>query len=175
MSPGISHVGRRSYETHQEVQDAKLLPLLFRPELWGRWQSPVLGSKTWFRRVSTTTLPWWYPVECAISYVGGKRAFFNVLSEYWYRPRCWNGKDLDSPNHQDHVAYPTSGPSNFLSTGNCPASHPVKIPQLMLEVRVVEYQSRLKNLLIYALDRLGYHCIQQQSGLALWWFPAVLS
>jgi len=37
----------------------------------------------------------------------------------------------------------------------------------MLEVRVVEYQSRLKNLLIYALDRLGYHCIQQQSGLAL--------
>jgi hypothetical protein len=49
-------------------------------------------------------------------------------------PTCWNGKDLDSPNHQDHVAYPTKGPANFLSTGDCPASHPVKIPQLMLEV-----------------------------------------
>jgi len=49
--------------------------------------------------------------------------------------RCWDGKNLDSPNHKDHVAYPSAGPSNFLSTGNCPASHPVKIPQLMLEVR----------------------------------------
>jgi len=49
-------------------------------------------------------------------------------------PTCWDGKNLDSPNHQDHVAYPKQGPSNFLSTGDCPASHPVKIPQLMLEI-----------------------------------------
>ncbi|KAK3356691.1 hypothetical protein B0T25DRAFT_137933 [Lasiosphaeria hispida] len=50
-------------------------------------------------------------------------------------PTCWNGKDLDTPNHQDHVAYPVSGPATFLSLGgNCPASHPVRIPQLMLEV-----------------------------------------
>lgn len=50
-------------------------------------------------------------------------------------PTCWNGKDLDSPNHQDHVAYPTSGPATFLSLGgNCPSTHPVRIPQLMLEV-----------------------------------------
>ncbi|KAK3994461.1 hypothetical protein QBC44DRAFT_262165 [Cladorrhinum sp. PSN332] len=59
--------------------------------------------------------------------LGGIRS--NVLY-----PTCWDGKNLDSPNHKDHVAYPTSGPSNFLSTGNCPASHPVKIPQLMLEI-----------------------------------------
>ncbi|KAK3348968.1 hypothetical protein B0T25DRAFT_609353 [Lasiosphaeria hispida] len=49
-------------------------------------------------------------------------------------PTCWDGKNLDSPNHKDHVAYPTAGPSTFLSTGNCPSSHPVKIPQLMLEI-----------------------------------------
>ncbi|KAK3291574.1 uncharacterized protein B0H64DRAFT_469388 [Chaetomium fimeti] len=49
-------------------------------------------------------------------------------------PTCWDGKNLDSPNHKDHVAYPTGGPSTFLSTGDCPASHPVKIPQLMLEI-----------------------------------------
>ncbi|KAF1998133.1 hypothetical protein P154DRAFT_439693 [Amniculicola lignicola CBS 123094] len=49
-------------------------------------------------------------------------------------PTCWDGKNLDSPNHQDHVAYPTAGPSNFLSTGNCPSTHPIKIPQLMLEI-----------------------------------------
>jgi len=50
-------------------------------------------------------------------------------------PTCWNGKDLDSPNHKDHVAYPTTGPQNFLANGGaCPSTHPVKIPQLMLEV-----------------------------------------
>ncbi len=41
----------------------------------------------------------------------------------------------DSLNHKDHVAYPTTGPANFLSLGGaCPASHPVRIPQLMYEV-----------------------------------------
>ncbi|KEZ39116.1 hypothetical protein SAPIO_CDS10507 [Scedosporium apiospermum] len=59
--------------------------------------------------------------------LGGIRS--NVLY-----PTCWDGKNLDSANHQDHVSYPSRGPSNFLSTGDCPASHPVKIPQLMLEV-----------------------------------------
>jgi hypothetical protein len=48
---------------------------------------------------------------------------------------CWDGKNLDTPNHQDHVAYPVSGPANFLSLGgNCPSTHPVRIPQLMYEV-----------------------------------------
>ncbi|TPX15346.1 uncharacterized protein E0L32_004623 [Thyridium curvatum] len=46
-------------------------------------------------------------------------------------PTCWDGKNLDSPNHQDHVAYPETG--TFESGGPCPATHPVKIPQLMLE------------------------------------------
>ncbi|KAF2703810.1 hypothetical protein K504DRAFT_451374 [Pleomassaria siparia CBS 279.74] len=59
--------------------------------------------------------------------LGGIRS--NVLY-----PTCWDGKNLDSPNHQDHVAYPKGGPANFLSTGDCPATHPVKIPQLMLEI-----------------------------------------
>jgi len=50
-------------------------------------------------------------------------------------PTCWDGKNLDSPNHKDHVAYPTSGPATFLALGGqCPGTHPVRIPQLMLEV-----------------------------------------
>ncbi len=49
--------------------------------------------------------------------------------------RCWDGKNLDTPNHQDHVAYPTTGPADFLSLGGaCPSTHPVRIPQLMYEV-----------------------------------------
>ncbi|KAI1495182.1 hypothetical protein F5X96DRAFT_613725 [Biscogniauxia mediterranea] len=47
-------------------------------------------------------------------------------------PTCWNGKDLDPPDHASHVAYPTSG--TFESGGPCPATHPVKIPQLFYEV-----------------------------------------
>lgn len=36
---------------------------------------------------------------------------------------------------QDHVAYPTTGPTNFIGQpGACPSTHPVHIPQLMLEV-----------------------------------------
>ncbi|KAI1457373.1 hypothetical protein F4805DRAFT_457746 [Annulohypoxylon moriforme] len=46
-------------------------------------------------------------------------------------PTCWDGKNLDSPNHQDHVAYPESG--TFESGGPCPATHPVKLPQILLE------------------------------------------
>ena len=45
---------------------------------------------------------------------------------------CWDGKNLDSPDHKSHVAYPASG--SFESSGPCPGSHPVKLPQVMYEV-----------------------------------------
>lgn len=47
-------------------------------------------------------------------------------------PSCWDGKNLDSPDHRAHVAYPQGG--TFESGAACPASHPVKIPQVMYEV-----------------------------------------
>lgn len=40
-------------------------------------------------------------------------------------PNCWNGRDLDSPNHRDHVAYTVGNGSH---TDKCPASHPKLIP-----------------------------------------------
>ncbi|KAK2604774.1 hypothetical protein N8I77_007674 [Diaporthe amygdali] len=46
-------------------------------------------------------------------------------------PTCWDGENLDSPNHMDHVAYPANG--TFESGGPCPSTHPVRIPQLMFE------------------------------------------
>ena len=42
-------------------------------------------------------------------------------------PQCWDGKNLDSPDHRSHVAYPRAGA--------CPSTHPVKIPHLKLYVR----------------------------------------
>ncbi|OCL03098.1 hypothetical protein AOQ84DRAFT_400855 [Glonium stellatum] len=47
-------------------------------------------------------------------------------------PTCWDGKNTDSPDHKAHVAYPSSG--TFESSGPCPSTHPVKLPQVMYEV-----------------------------------------
>ncbi|KAK3361418.1 hypothetical protein B0T24DRAFT_539146 [Lasiosphaeria ovina] len=47
-------------------------------------------------------------------------------------PTCWDGKNTDSPDHKSHVAYPATG--SFESTGTCPPTHPVRLPQLMYEV-----------------------------------------
>ncbi|KAF2742890.1 hypothetical protein M011DRAFT_497200 [Sporormia fimetaria CBS 119925] len=47
-------------------------------------------------------------------------------------PTCWDGVNLDSPNHMDHMSYPEHG--SFESGGPCPASHPVRMPQLFYEV-----------------------------------------
>ncbi|KAI2607820.1 hypothetical protein GGR54DRAFT_619697 [Hypoxylon sp. NC1633] len=47
-------------------------------------------------------------------------------------PTCWDGKNVDSPDHNSHVAYPSQG--TFESVGTCPDTHPVRLPQLMYEV-----------------------------------------
>lgn len=46
-------------------------------------------------------------------------------------PACWDGKNLDSPDHQSHM-YDTSL-GNFREAGPCPASHPVRVPQVAYE------------------------------------------
>jgi hypothetical protein len=42
-------------------------------------------------------------------------------------PSCWDGRNLDSANHQSHMAYATNGV--------CPVSHPVEVPGLLFVVR----------------------------------------
>ncbi|RXW16742.1 hypothetical protein EST38_g9113 [Candolleomyces aberdarensis] len=48
-----------------------------------------------------------------------------------YFPQCWNGKDLDPADHQSHVAHPVG--NGFFGT-DCPASHPVRLPLLFMEI-----------------------------------------
>ena len=43
-------------------------------------------------------------------------------------PDCWDGKNLDSPNHRSHMTISRG------DRGSCPASHPKKLPQLTFEV-----------------------------------------
>ncbi|KAH9890803.1 hypothetical protein F4778DRAFT_368169 [Xylariomycetidae sp. FL2044] len=47
-------------------------------------------------------------------------------------PTCWDGTNLDSPDHQSHVAY--SSGSGATGGGSCPSTHPVKLPQIMYEL-----------------------------------------
>jgi hypothetical protein len=43
-------------------------------------------------------------------------------------PSCWDGKNLDSPDHKSHVAYP-DGTDN----GKCPSTHPKRFVTLFYE------------------------------------------
>lgn len=49
-------------------------------------------------------------------------------------PHCWDGKNLDSPNHRDHVAYPSYRYS-WKGALKCPPSHPFVIPTFTLGAR----------------------------------------
>lgn len=55
---------------------------------------------------------------------------FHILADS--TTRCWDGKNLDSPDHMAHMSYPEFG--SFESGGPCPASHPVRMGQLFYEV-----------------------------------------
>ncbi|MFB8106378.1 MULTISPECIES: DUF1996 domain-containing protein [unclassified Streptomyces] len=50
-----------------------------------------------------------------------------MLESYLDFPQCWNGTDLDSPDHKSHMAYPVAGA--------CPSTHPVPVPKLRQVLR----------------------------------------
>jgi len=43
-------------------------------------------------------------------------------------PNCWDGVNLDSPDHRSHMAYWTT------SGRTCPSSHPVRIPKIQFHI-----------------------------------------
>lgn len=43
-------------------------------------------------------------------------------------PSCWNGKDLDSDNHRDHMRYP-----DLVNDGTCPEGFETRVPSLFFE------------------------------------------
>jgi hypothetical protein len=43
-------------------------------------------------------------------------------------PQCWDGSNLDSPDHKSHMAYPDYRNPPAVST--CPASHPITLPEI---------------------------------------------
>jgi hypothetical protein len=53
----------------------------------------------------------------------------NLIGAVIKAPECWDGKNLDSPNHRDHVAYPSYGDWGYL---RCDRQHPFVIPTFTL-------------------------------------------
>lgn len=64
-------------------------------------------------------------------------------------PQCWDGKNLDSPNHKDHMAFanwqnyvtveqlagqPLQWYQTLTPTQGCPPTHPVALPQISYNV-----------------------------------------
>ena len=76
-------------------------------------ENPQLGKDITFKcgPGSTTDLPA-PPTQCSSGIM--------VMSLRF--PNCWDGVNLDSPDHRSHMAYP--------SGSRCPASHPVVLPRI---------------------------------------------
>jgi hypothetical protein len=53
------------------------------------------------------------PIKCSTGYMSLHIGF----------PNCWDGVNLDSPDHKSHMAYPSSGV--------CPTDHPVALPRVI--------------------------------------------
>src|SRR5690606_26323429 len=54
----------------------------------------------------------------------------NGLRAQVFFPSCWDGVNLDSPDHQSHVAYPTQS----YDSGPCPEGLPVRLISIFYEV-----------------------------------------
>jgi len=52
----------------------------------------------------------------------------NGLRAQVYFPMCWDGVNLDTPDHQSHMAYPSGG-----DNGDCPAGFPKRVPGVFFE------------------------------------------
>jgi len=72
----------------------------------------------------------WHYDSSSLSIVGTHGTPYNFRNQVTII-RCWDGKNLDSPDHQSHM-YNTAKEA-FQAAGPCPASHPVRMPQLAYE------------------------------------------
>ena len=77
-----------------------------------------------------------------------------------YFPNCWDGRNLDSPDHKSHMAYANDSTPNNHPDQGCPASHPIPVPWLSFNVHYeVDENNRPENWRLssdnYAHDKPG--------------------
>ena len=88
----------------------------------------VAGDKSWSSATKNQEHVWW---ECTDKDVGFSAVIptcgvsVRMLVIF---PQCWDGKNLDSPDHKSHMAYPVYANNRFGS--KCPTTHPVVVPEI---------------------------------------------
>ena len=66
---------------------------------------------------------------------GGSNQMLRMIVSF---PSCWDGKNLDSPDHKSHMAYSCGDECENAqgvvtkSANSCPASHPIAIPSIAI-------------------------------------------
>ena len=81
-------------------------------------------------------------------------------------PQCWNGRDLDSPDHKSHMAYGTWGRPKGAPGVGCPDSHPIAIPSITQNFR---YEVPPEGMSTWRLASDMYEGPAGYSGHADWW------
>ena len=88
----------------------------------------MIGGDSMARSPQSTSVVFW---NCSIEALNVSTGIPNCgdrdLRLHVIFPECWDGQRLDSPDHKSHMAY--------AADGACPASHPVAVPQLVLNIR----------------------------------------
>lgn len=80
-------------------------------------------------------------------------------------PQCWDGKNLDSPDHKSHMAYGQWRP-NLSQPGGCPRTHPVAIPSITQNFRYTVPSTGMSS---WRLASDTYSGPAGYSGHADWW------
>jgi hypothetical protein len=84
-----------------------------------------------FRQLTYTCLDEFITREPELMAFPKRRCKEGIMTSLRF-PTCWDGKNLDSPDHMSHMSYPETG--TFESGGPCPSTHPVRTSQVMFEV-----------------------------------------
>jgi hypothetical protein len=92
----------------------------------------IAGDKNWTNVSQNQQRVWWTcdggggPTYSATIPACSVRVMLIVIF-----PQCWDGKNLDSPDHKSHMAYPNY--SNATDGSKCPSTHPVVVPEITEE------------------------------------------
>jgi hypothetical protein len=97
----------------------------------GNVQSRTLASAAQYRQLTYTCLDTFTTRSPEYIAFPPRKCAEGIMTSLRF-PTCWDGVNLDSPDHMAHMAYPETG--TFESGGPCPATHPVRMAQLMYEV-----------------------------------------
>ncbi|KAG4420251.1 hypothetical protein IFR04_006629 [Cadophora malorum] len=91
----------------------------------------TLTSAARFRQLTYTCMDTWTQRSPETAAFPTRKCKEGILVSLRF-PTCWDGINLDSPDHMSHMSYPETG--TFESNGTCPESHPVRTAQVMFEV-----------------------------------------